>query len=139
MFYRCLICLFKKFVKPPIHQSSGYHRATNRELSRACASKEIHLKQYTRHKEALARCTAFRDAHGDLGAAVIRFEWRSWKRLLQTSEQHPWRSVLLPDTAVMRRVYREDARAEEDFSLICSREAIVRPVELQLGLVSGPP
>ena len=29
----------------------------------------------------------------------------------------------------MKRVYREDARGEEDWSLVCSREAVANPVE----------
>ena len=89
----------------------------------------MHLKQYTRHKQALTNATSFRKAYGERGDAVIRFEWRCWKRIIQADERHPWRPVLLPESVVIRRVYREDARAEEDWSLICSREAIARPVQ----------
>ena len=47
---------------------------------------------------------------------------------MQTSEKRRWLSVQEKSSVVLARVYREDSRAEEDFSLICRREA-ARQVE----------
>ena len=108
---------------------SGYHRSTSHEKQRASASTEIHLKQSTRFKKSVANVTDFLDVHGERGEQVLRYEWRCWKRVLQTDEKHRWRPVLEPGGDVIKRIYREDRKAEDDFALICSREAIVRPVE----------
>jgi hypothetical protein len=98
------------------------------EKRRASASLEVHSKQYVRHKEALARVVKFQEDYGDRGAAVIRYEWRCWKRIIQTDPKHRWRLVHHSAQTVIRRVYREDDKAAADWSLVCSREATVRPV-----------
>ena len=58
----------------------------------------------------------------------MRYEWRAWKRILQMNPKHRWRPVSDPTKAVLRRLYHEDAAAEEDWSLVCSREVQARRV-----------
>ena len=87
------------------------------------------MKVQSRFKETLARVEEFRVSHGPRADAIIRFEWRCWKRLLQTREHRVWRPVRMGGPAAMQRMYRQDARAREDWTLACRREAVARPVE----------
>ena len=70
----------------------------------------------------------FQDTFGERGAAVIRFEWRCWKRLLQTDGVRPWRPVNLDRDVVAQRLCRQDAMAQDDWSLVCRRHTPARPV-----------
>jgi len=106
----------------------GYHRETNVEKRRAAGSTERHLKQDTRFRRTIARLTAFLKQHQDRGAAVFRFEWKRYKRLLQTRAKSRWQSKKMPTHEFNARVYREDDMAVDDFSLITSREANPDPV-----------
>ena len=99
----------------------GYHRATNLEQRRAPASTSQHIKAMTRFKPTLAKTEKFMETHGDRGSAVVRFEWRAWKRIIQTDVRKQWQPVHKPSDEVFARIYREDAKAREDFSSICSR------------------
>jgi len=115
----------KPFKKTPLDESlgEGYHRDTYYEHTRASGSSTRHLKQHTRFKESLERCNKFVEEYGDRGSDVFRYEWRCAKRIVQTSANNRWHPVMEPMSVVLSRVYREDERAEEDFSAICNREA----------------
>ena len=58
---------------------------------------------------------------------MIRYEFRHFKRVLQTS-RHRWRSKQMSRKAFFRRVYREDSKADEDWSGVCQRVPLDRPV-----------
>jgi len=107
----------------------GYHRSTHHEHVRAPASTTIRLKQSTRAKETLARLEAFQNKHGERGQTIVRHHWRAWKNILQTSRKRRWDAVQMTPSQVLDRVYRQDARALDDFSLICQRVEQSRPVE----------
>ena len=67
--------------------------------------------------------------HGERGKGVVRFEWRSFKRILQTEERRQWYPVRATTSEVYERVYREDDRARDDFSTICSRQPPACPIQ----------
>ena len=115
----------------PLNESpgEGYHRATHLEHDRAAASTSRHVKQSTRFKAVLRKTEEFAEEHGERGHAVVRFEFRAWKRILQTSERRYWFPVKMSPEAVYARVYREDDRAREDFSCICSRQPPVLSID----------
>ena len=111
------------FKQVPLDESlgEGYHRDTHKEKSRATGSTSRHLKQNTRFKRNLTRCNEFVKRYGERGEAVFRYEWRSAKRIVQAQRKNRWHPSKLKMSEVLARVYREDERAEEDFSSICSR------------------
>ena len=107
----------------------GYHAKTHLEKTRAPASTAIHLKQSTRHRPALARAEDVVNTYGPAGEAVLRCDWRDWKRIVQTSAKRPWDPVDWTAQKVIDRVYRQDEMAQEDFSQICQRIGPDRPVQ----------
>jgi len=88
----------------------------------------MHIKQSTREKEVLERVDKFDREYGEAGQDVLRFEWRSWKRILQTSVKRKWLNTQQKPEEVFQRVYREDERSQDDFSLLCNRVAPANPV-----------
>ena len=100
---------------------AGYHRGTNLEHHRAPGSTDQHLKQETRHKAALRRVEHWCQEYGAKGDAVVRFEWRSWKRILRCGAAFPWRPVKSSAQTVSNRMYRKDKKSKEDWSLVCKR------------------
>ena len=107
----------------------GYHRDTNVEKRRAAAATARYLKQQTRFKMTIQHMRDFIAKHGDLGKQVFRFEFRRYKRLLQTKKRYKWRPMKMSTPEFYARVYREDDMAAEDFTSICRRESPVDPVE----------
>jgi len=107
----------------------GYHRQSHYEQSRAPSSTATHIKQANRFKTVLAKTERFIEQHGARGEAVVRFEWRAGKRILQTTERRRWYPVKDSADAVVARVYREDDRAQQDFAVICARVEISCKVE----------
>ena len=79
---------------------------------------------------------SFQELYGERGNDVLRFEWRSWKRILQTSKKRQWLNVQHASADVMNTIYRSGERSQDDFSLLCSREGKVRPVDPEG--VTGP-
>ena len=116
----------------PLEESlgEGYHRETHLEKERAAASSDRHIKQSVRFKRTLASANGFVEKYGATGIAVFRFEWRRYKRLLQTRRERQWFPVRnMTNRRVAERVYREDEKAMEDFSSICTREQPVDPLQ----------
>ena len=99
----------------------GYHRSTNHEHVRAASSTDASLKRKTRERQMLAHLKRFVYKHKGRGGDVVRFEWKNWKRIVQTRPQHRWRSVRARARAVVSRVYREDNKADEDWSSVVTR------------------
>jgi len=105
----------------------GYHRETTYEKHRAPGSSMPHLKQSTRIKGVIKTIRAFKQRHGPAGAKVIDFEYAHWQRILQTSQKHRWRVRRMKASAMIKRIYREDAMADEDWSAICTGIPVDRP------------
>lgn len=102
----------------------GFHRGTHCEKLRAPASSDIHLKQTNRRREVLKRMMAFKKKHGAKGKAVIRHEWRNWTRILRQSPRRRFMAKKISAKAAYARIFREDERALDDWSAICSRVAL---------------
>ena len=103
-------------------RGEGYNRGTSLEKKRAASSTSRHLKQSVRNKQCIARTRQFMARYGDRGARVLNFEIKNWKRILQVKKKNLWRKVLMPKKAAFARIYREDEKAREDFTLIAHRE-----------------
>ena len=105
----------------------GYHSLTSRELTRASGSSVEHLKQDVRRDQELDRLSKWA-SFGDEGKRVIRFEWRSWKRILQTgwSQRHVPKN--LSAQAAFRRIYHDDELSAQDWTAILKLEQPNRPV-----------
>jgi hypothetical protein len=58
--------------------------------------------------------------YGEPGKAVFRFCWRTWSSILQVQPKRRWDLVKMRPSDVFRRVYREDDKAHEDWSLIAA-------------------
>ena len=106
----------------------GWHRSCNHEKTRAPSSSLVHLKRTTRQKAILRNLTRFLPQYGERASAVLRYEWVCWKRVLQTRRRNRWVPKLMKSTDVLARVYREDAKASEDWSSVLERMPDVRPV-----------
>ena len=105
----------------------GYHRATNAELHRATGSSMNHLKAEVRRDQELARISKWA-AFGDEGKMVIRFEWRLWKRILQTAFKTRFLPKRMAATAALHRIYHDDDLSAQDWSTILNLEQPTRPV-----------
>jgi len=108
----------------------GFHRSTNHEHVRAPAAKTVHLKSKVRAKGVIKTCRSFARKHGEVGKAILRFEWNHVGRILQASRKHRWRSRRLKFPALLKRVYREDQKACENWSSILRRVPLERPAEV---------
>ena len=97
----------------------GYHRSTNAELTRATGSSTAHLKQTPRHDMCLKLAQDF--CRTPEGRMVVRHDWRTHTRVLQTDPSHLWRPTRWKPKAFYRRLYREDEKALEDWSSILQR------------------
>lgn len=111
----------------------GYHRGTNHEHVRSPSATTIHLKSKVRQKNVIKTCRSFAHKYKEAGKAVLRLEWMQFARILQTSRKRRWRNRKMPFLAVLRRVYRQDERALENWS------AILRRVPLERTPVTGDP
>ena len=71
----------------------------------------------------------FVEAYGAESRAVFRFEWKRYKRILQTQTRYRWAPKKMTTPEYHEVLYREDAKAAEDFSTICTRELPADPIE----------
>ena len=71
---------------------------------------------------------AFARKWGKRGRAVLRFEYRNWTRVLQTNNKHPWRSRRMAVERIYKRLYREDEKADENWTSIATKMPLERPV-----------
>jgi len=54
----------------------------------------------------------------------VRFEFRAWKRILQTDPKAQWFPKKATAEQVFARVYREDARAQDNWETVCTRKSV---------------
>jgi len=107
----------------------GWHRGSQHEKVRAYASSSAHLKFAVRRKGAFGRVKTFRTKFGERGVAVIRYEWRNYKRIL-AKIQRPWTPKKVSFKEVVAKVYREDRSNELNWTTVVAREP---------GLHAAPP
>jgi hypothetical protein len=107
----------------PLDESAGegYHRSTTCVRKIASGAKSPYIKQSTRFAENLKRVRSVIRDHGKRGKDVVRFDWRTWTRILQSKRSLRWRPKRMKPIDIFRRVYRMDPMASEDWSRICSR------------------
>ena len=98
-----------RFNTAPLDESAGegVHRGLSRELVRATGASTKQLKASVRRKGAFAHIKQFGRKYGAKGRAVIRYEWRNWKRILQCRVGKGFRSVRKKTSTVLARIYRQ--------------------------------
>ena len=87
-------------------KGEGWHRHTNLQSVRACASKEPLLLGTPRHQQNLDRCMAFVNANIHLSHKVFRFEWMKVKRLLRPCPRNRWKPLKYTDRQFFEKVYK---------------------------------
>ena len=92
----------------------GIHRDHTHEKTRASASTSQHLKQDVRRQQEQNRIQTFRNAYGERGRQVMRYEWRNFKRIAQTEWRHRWEPRKLTNDTLYKHIYHEDLSAETD-------------------------
>jgi len=117
--------------RTPLDEScgEGFHRTTNHEKVRAPSAATAHLKRQNRVKGVCKMVRAWVLTHGKRGKAVLDFEWHNYTRILQVLSKNRWRPRRGKPRDLAKQIYREDDRAEEDWTTIMSRVPLDRPVE----------
>ena len=79
--------------KSPLDESAaeGWHRETTLLKKRAAAAKLAWLKANDRLHQNLDRVTKWVLRHGNQARQIVTFEWKSFKRLIQTKLKKRWR------------------------------------------------
>jgi len=98
----------------------GWHRSAAYEKLRAYSSTPGHLKRAVRRKGVFLRIKQFRKKYGERGAAVLRWEFRNWKRIAAKSKT-PWKARHVPVQGVLDCVYREGQFSKMNWSTVVSR------------------
>jgi len=106
----------------------GWHRTAGHEKTRAPSSSLAHIKQNSRLKDIIRRCRTLIRKHGPKAKAMIRYEWYNSKRLLQTDPKRMWQPRKISTKAFYRRIYREDSKAQDNWSSIMQRVPLDHPV-----------
>ena len=101
----------------------GYHGDTNLAHQRAPASTAQTVVQEVRFKKNMDRIETFLDTYKHQARTTVRYEWRNWKRVLQSSKKKLHRNKQMQDTAAMKRVYRMDAMARDNWDIAFRRGA----------------
>ena len=106
----------------PLDESAGegYHRSTHHTLIRASGAKSPYIKESVRRKGNIKLLRYWRRL-GQAGQRVLRFEWRNAARILQVHPRRLWRPCRMKRQRVLERVYRMDAGAEFDWTLVGER------------------
>ena len=98
----------------------GWHRGSAYEKKRAYAATPAHLKRAVRRQGVYRRIRKFRRTHGKAGDAVVRFEFRKWKRIL-AKRASKWVPRRMSDEVAFGEIYRENASSEVNWSTVVSR------------------
>ena len=123
----------------PLDEGPGesYHRGTTHEHTRAPGATTWHPTQHNRLSQELARTRRWVSKHGDRGERILRYEWRNWKRLLQTKWHNRWMPTRDDQRQAFKKMYHEDDMAEEDWTAVVSRQEPVRPVVTDAATTRG--
>jgi len=120
----------KRLKTSPLDEGAGegLHRSLNKELTRADASTTVHLKQTCRRKGSIAHIKQFVRRYGKRGEAVVAWEFKHWKRILQGNRRRKWQNVQRSPKDVLATVYREDEGAGLNWQALVAPAATPRPV-----------
>ena len=104
----------------PLDESAGegYHRETHLAHQRAPAASTITVVQEVRFNRTRDRIRGIIKDHGKSGRHMLRFEWHNWKRILQVCRKLFHRPKQLSATAAMKRIYRMDEKALDNWDLV---------------------
>ena len=86
------------------------------------------MKRNTRVRGVIQMIRKFCKDHGAAGRAIARFEFENWQRVLQTKRRYLWRPKRMKPQQVFKRMYREDNMGDANWSSVCSRQPLERPV-----------
>ena len=102
-------------------QGEGYHRRTNLEKKRATSETTESILAQTRAKQSILTCKRW-IARGPKGAAVFRFEWRRFKRVLRPDKRRSGQPIRCTTKRFFRRLYCLDVPdvARGDWSQLMS-------------------
>ncbi len=111
----------------PLDESAGegYHRSTHNTRRRAPAATIHYIKQDLRVAENLRFARSIIRDHGARGKAVFDYEWRHWKRVLQTDRKKYSFGVKMKASRIFDRIYRVDEMSYDDWSSVVSRNPAV--------------
>jgi hypothetical protein len=96
----------------------GYHRGATHYSARAPGATMQTIVQEIRLDDGLEVVRELVAKHGAKARDIIRWEWRNYKRILQTSSRKAHRGVDLSAKAVYARVYRQDDRARNNWTIV---------------------
>jgi len=115
----------------PLDESAGegYHREANCAHQRAPAATTVTIVQDVRFQPAIAHYRKVVAEFGKEGRNMVRFERRTWKRILQVSRRVLHRGKKMTETKAMRRVYRMDAMALDNWDIVVS--GVPKPAEAE--------
>ena len=111
----------REYEQTPLDEGAGegYHRATHLTKLRAAASSDPFVKQSTRLKQNIDMLKQFIRLRN--GRRILRFEWRKWSRVLQTKKRSYYKAKKMTSKQAIRRIYRMDEKAKEDWGSICAK------------------
>ena len=96
----------------------GYHRRTNLTQNEAAHSKIPWVLAWTRHNQVLDTGINFLKCNGIIGRTIFRFEYKNYKRLLQTSQSSRFSPVRMGDNAFFKKMYRLSWEDQEDWGAV---------------------
>ena len=79
----------------------------------------------------MPRVGGFFRSHGKRAKDMVCYEWFHYKRVLQTNVKQQWQPRRMTSKRFYKRVYRDDAKAAENWSIIAKRVPLERPVETE--------
>ena len=87
-------------------------------VDRGCASTEKWILASTREKANLDLCRDFIKEHGEVGKQILRFEWLTYKRVLQPTTANAYKPVKMKDDAYFQKLYHLDSIDEDWAQLV---------------------
>jgi hypothetical protein len=96
----------------------GYHRHTNLTRQRSGHVRLHWILASVRHKQVIGKCKKFMKDFGKAGRNVINYEYRQYKRLLQTNSKKRTMGVQMRPRDFFKRMYRMDDKARDDFGVL---------------------
>ena len=109
----------------PLDETPGeaVHRDTNGTKRRACAAQLPFVKSSLRFGQNVRRCKAFLVKGKVAARQAYRFEWKNFKRVLQTSSKHKLRGIRMKTGSFFKRLYRIECYDTPDWSSAVGRLA----------------
>ena len=113
----------------PLDESAGegYHRGSNMEHLRSPHASTQTVVQKVRCDVGYERLEQAIATFGKPMRNTIRYEWRNWKRILQSEKKKLHRNVNLTADAAYARIYRQDSMGRDNWDLVLNPRAPDEP------------